>query len=92
MRIRTKTILNDEKDRAQVRSFIPKILYHTNVVARRVFALPDEAIPCFKGYFSSKGDCFAAKVQERRLATTSIHKMYGRESKNMLIFIILTGI
>jgi hypothetical protein len=46
------------------------ILYRTNVVARRALALPDEAIPCFKGYFSSKGDCFAAKGQERQLATT----------------------
>jgi hypothetical protein len=61
------------------------------------FALPDEAIPCYKEYFNSKGDCFAAtpslsgarEVQERRLAqctlwgTTSIHGMYSREIYNM---------
>ena len=35
--------------------------------------------PVFTRYFNSKGDCHAAKEQQRRLATTSIYEMYGRE-------------
>ena len=71
-------------------------LYRTNVVAGRASVFPDDTCPgrkcrgvqvsnpLFEGHFSSKGDCFAAKVQERRLATTSINKMYGREVLIML--------
>jgi len=39
-------------------------------------------------YFNSKEDCHAAKEQERRLATTSIYGMYGRESGNEYVQII----
>ncbi len=45
-------------------NFVLLLLYRTNVVARRD-ALPDDAISCFKKYFSFKGGCFTAKEQER---------------------------
>ena len=53
-------------------------LYRANVVARPS-AASAEAISRFARYFNSKGDCRAAKEQERQLATTSIYEMYGNE-------------